>query len=178
MLILQLSDNYQVMNSIKLFFTKLTLEKKASLLILTPILTILMNTRSMLIGLAIIILFDLITGIRKGLHKEKLSFNPLKKYFWQKLHSRGMRLTWRKTYEYGIGILVFATFESMVLGLNPIVVGEFKMSLTEVAVAFASIIEIYSIFENMEAVSGRNMLKKLAVLLPGPFRKLIDKKHD
>lgn len=166
------------MKSLYLFFGKLTLEKKAFLLTLTPILTVLLNTKSMLIGLAIIILIDLITGIRKSLYAKNLPFNPFKGYFWTTLHSRGMRETWRKTYEYGVGILVFAVFESMVLKLDPFAIGTAVFTLTELAVVSATLVEVYSVFENMEAVSGNNILKKITFLLPAPIKKILENKLD
>jgi hypothetical protein len=86
-----------------------------------------------------------------------------------------MRLTWRKTYEYGIGILVFALFETLILKTDPIMIGSAAFSLTELAVVAATIIEIYSIFENMEGVSGNNLLKKLIILLPEPLRRVFQK---
>jgi len=166
------------MKSISLFFGKLTLEKKALLLTITPILTVLLNTHSMLIGLAILVFIDLITGIRKSLHEKKLSFNPLKKHFWTTLHSKGMRDTWRKTYEYGIGVIVFAVFESMILKIDPIAIGSVSFTLTELAVATASLVEIYSIFENLESVSGNNLLKKITFLLPGPVQRILTGKEE
>jgi len=166
------------MRSLYLFFGKLTLEKKALLLTLTPVLTVLLNTTPMLIGLAILILIDLITGIRKSLHEKNLSFNLFKAHFWRTLHSKGMRDTWRKTYEYGIGVIVFAVFESMIFKINPISIGSTAFTLTELAVVTATLVEIYSIFENMEAVSGNNILKKITFLLPAPIRKLLTGKDD
>lgn len=166
------------MNSISLFFGKLTLEKKALILILTPILTVLLNLGPMLIGLAMLILLDLLTGIRKSLHQKNLKFNPLKKYFWKTLHSKGMRETWRKTYEYGIGILVFIIFETMILKIPPISLGNALFTLSELAIVAATLVEIYSVFENMEAVSGRNMLKKVQFLFPNWLNKLIKDKLE
>lgn len=164
------------MNSISLFFGKLTLEKKALILILTPILTVLLNLGPMLIGLAMLILLDLLTGIRKNLHQKQLKFNPFRKYFWATLHSKGMRDTWRKTYEYGIGIIVFIIFETMILKISPISLGGAMFSLSELAVVAATLVEIYSVFENMEAVSGRNMLKRIQFLFPEWLRKIIEHK--
>ena len=166
------------MSSISLFFGKLTLEKKALILILTPILTVLLNLRPMLIGLAMLILLDLLTGIRKSLHQKKLKFNPFKKYFWQTLHSKGMRDTWRKTYEYGIGILVFIIFETMALKMSPISLGDAVFTLSELAVVTATLVEVYSVFENMEAVSGNNLLKRLIFLLPSSVKRLLENKKD
>lgn len=166
------------MKSMSLFFGKMTLEKKSLLLILTPILTVLLNIKSMLIGLAMLILLDLLTGIRKSLHEKKLSFNPFKKHFWKTLHSKGMRDTWRKTYEYGIGIIVFVIFETMILKIDPIEIGGALFTLTELAVVAATLVEIYSVFENMEAVSGNNLLKRISFLLPGQIKKIIETKKE
>tara|TARA_R110000772_G_scaffold62137_1_gene139625 strand:+ start:35751 stop:36344 length:594 start_codon:yes stop_codon:yes gene_type:complete len=164
------------MNSISLFFGKLTLEKKALIITLTPILTVLLNLKPMLLGLAMLILLDLLTGIRKSLHLKKLKFNPFKKYFWQTMHSKGMRDTWRKTYEYGIGIITFIIFETMILKISPIALGNAVFTLSELAVVAATLVEIYSVFENMEAVSGRNMLKKVQFLFPEWLKKLLENK--
>ena len=161
------------MKSLTLFFGKLTLEKKTLLLTLTPILTVLLNTHSMLIGLALIIFIDLLTGIRKSHYKEGVRFTPFTMKFWSVIKSKHLRSTWRKTYEYGMGIVVFAVFESMVLKLDPFAIGTAVFTLTELAVITAVLVEMYSIFENMEAVSGNNLLKRLSFLLPGPIRRLL-----
>lgn len=76
-----------------------------------------------------------------------------------------MRSTWRKTYEYGIGIIVFAVFESLVFKSEGFEIFGSVFSLTEFAVITASVVEIYSVFENMEAVSGRNILKRMTAFL-------------
>jgi hypothetical protein len=164
------------MKSISLFFGKLTLEKKALIITLTPILTVLLNIKPMLLGLAMLILLDLLTGIRKSLHNKNLKFNPFKKYFWQTMHSKGMRDTWRKTYEYGIGIITFIIFETMILKISPISLGNSMFTLSELAVVAATLIEIYSVFENMEAVSGNNLLKRLIFLLPPSIKRLLEGK--
>tara|TARA_R110000737_G_scaffold136991_1_gene167852 strand:+ start:1024 stop:1545 length:522 start_codon:yes stop_codon:yes gene_type:complete len=161
------------MKSLILFFGKLTLEKKTLLLTLTPILTVLLNTQSMLIGLALIIFIDLLTGIRKSHYKEGIKFTPFTMKFWNVIKSKHLRSTWRKTYEYGMGIVVFAVFESMVLKLDSFTIGTAVFTLTELAVITAVLVEMYSIFENMEAVSGNNLLKRLSFLLPVQIRRLL-----
>lgn len=166
------------MKSISLFFCKLTLEKKAFLIILTPTLTVLLNTQLMLFALCLLIVIDLITGIRKSLHERNLSFNPFKAHFWNTVHSKGIRDTWRKTYEYGIGVIVFTIFESLILKLEPFAIGLGTFTLTELAIVTATLVEIYSIFENMESVSGNNLLKRLLFLLPSSLRGLIQNKKD
>ena len=142
----------------------MTLEKKTLLLTLTPVITVLLNIQSILIGLAFIIFLDLLTGVRKSLHVQKININPFKITFWAAVKSKGMRSTWRKTYEYGIGIIVFAVFESMIFKMEPMTIMNHKFSVTELAAVTASLVEIYSIFENMEAVSGSNILKTIIMI--------------
>ena len=154
------------MNSIIIFFSKLTLEKKFLLFVITPILTVLLNIQLMLLGLAIIILIDLVTGVNKSLYEKKMRFTPWKRDFWLCVRSKGMRETWRKTYEYGIGVCVFVILESLVLKTGPIELMGLHFTLTELAVATASVIEVYSVFENLEAVTGRNLLKRLLKMAP------------
>jgi hypothetical protein len=88
-----------------------------------------------------------------------------------------MRETWKKAYEYGIGIIVCAIFESMIFKMDPINVMDKKFSLTELAIMIASIIEVYSNYENMEAVSGRNIFKKMLGFLPESIQNIFIKKE-
>jgi hypothetical protein len=153
------------MKSVSLFFGSLNFTKWA-LLTLTPVLTVILNIQSALAGLAIIIFIDMLTGMNKSLHKEGVKVNFFKLEFWKSIHSSGMRETWRKTYEYGIGIIVFAVFESMVFkSIEGIQVAGYVFSITELAVITASVVEVYSVFENMEAVTGRNLLKRIVRFL-------------
>lgn len=162
------------MKSILLFFATLTLEKKTLLIILTPTLAALLNIQSILLGLLIIIFIDLITGIRKNLYIKGVSSSIYKKYFWQTLSSSGLRKTWKKVSEYGIGILIFIIFETMILKIDPISIAGKEMTFAGAAAVIASIIEMWSIFENMEAITGNNMLKRILLFLPEPVRRLFD----
>ena len=167
------------MKSLILFFTKLTLEKKALLLLLTPILFVLLDIKLMLFALAVIIFIDFITGFNKSLHKAGIGLRHIfKSVFWKSLRSKGMRDTWRKSYEYGIGISVFALVESTILKIDPFMVMDRAYTITEFAVIIASLIEVYSIFENMEAVTGRNLLKKMLLFLPGKFSKMFGSEKE
>lgn len=162
------------MKSILLFFATLTLEKKALLLILTPTFAALLNIKSILLGLLIVILIDLVTGIKKSLYNKGVSNSPFKKYFWQTLSSTGLRATWKKVSEYGIGILIFVIFETMILKLQPIQFIGQEFTLAGIAAVIAFIIEMWSIFENMEAVSGNNMLKRILNFLPKPIKNMFE----
>lgn len=152
------------MKSLSSFFMVLTFNKKA-LLILTPFLTVIMNSKEALIGLLILIVIDLMTGAYKSLHLKKIPKNPFKLIFWKSIHSNGIRDTWTKGYEYGIGIIVIVIIESLII---PGAVGEVlqrKWSFAQLGIAVASMIELHSIFENMERVTNSNPLKKAGKLL-------------
>jgi hypothetical protein len=123
-----------------------------------------------------VIFIDLITGIRKSLHLKGLSFNPLKKEFWRTVSSEGMRSTWRKTYEYGIGIITFVVIDSLVFDVTVVEIMGNKMSISELAITTACLVELYSIYENMEAVSGNNLFKRILYLFPQRFRDLFKNK--
>jgi len=167
------------MKSVLLFFSNLSKLKKLALLV-SPILTLLLSMKTALIGLSILILLDLLTGIRKNLHQKGISFNPLKKQFWKSIKSYLLRQTWRKTYEYGIGIVVVIIFESLVFGVTSVEVMDKSFTISELAVVIPAIIETWSIFENLEEVSKNNVLKRLITLLPQGVQNLFtgEKKED
>jgi hypothetical protein len=162
------------MRSLILFFRELTIVKKI-LLVLTPILTVMLNSQSAIIGLALLILLDLLSGIRKDFYLKGITAYIWQKSFWKGVKSYGIRETWKKTYEYGIGIIVCSIFESMIFKMEPIDVMNREFSLTELAIMIASIVEVYSNYENMEAVSGRNVFKLLTQFLPKPIQDVLSK---
>ena len=161
------------MKSIATFFQNLTIAKKL-ILALTPIVTMLISIKAALFGLLILITLDLITGIKKNLHQNNIPFNPLNKLFWKSIKSYLLRQTWRKMYEYGIGILVILVFETLVLGSTPIALLGKTFSITELSVLLPAAIEVWSIFENIEAVTGMNILKRLRPILPKPLQNLLN----
>ena len=165
------------MKSLTLFFSELTIVKKI-LLVLTPILTVMLNSQSAMIGLALLIFLDLLSGIRKDFYLKNIKAYVWQKKFWKEVKSYGIRETWKKTYEYGIGIIVCSIFESMIFKMDPIQVMNKGFSLTELSIMIASAVEVYSNYENMEAVSGRNVFKKIVNLLPKGVQDLFKKKED
>jgi len=165
------------MKSTILFFKNITIVKKI-LLLITPILTVMFNLQTALAGLAILIFLDLLTGVRKSFHKKNIKAYIWQISFWRAVKSYGMRATWRKTYEYGMGIIVFAVLESMILNIDPIVLMNRSFTITELAITTASVIEVYSNCENMEAVSGNNLFKRLLQFLPAPIQKILNFKKE
>ena len=157
-----------------LFFKQLS-TTKAVLLAFSPLLTLIFGMRSILMALFIIIFIDMITGVRKSMFLNNTSRSVFKAEFWRCIKSAGIRKTWRKTYEYVIGILVFTILDVNVLKTGDISILNSTRSLSEFVVAIACVIEVYSIFENMEAVSGRNLLKKVVSLLPEKLKTLFNK---
>ena len=140
------------------------------------ILTTLLDMREILLALAIIIIIDMLTGIRKSLFLKNVKANIHKKEFWHAVNSNGIRQTWRKAYEYVIGIIVFMILDILVLKSPGIEMMGSIYSLSELAVALACIIEVYSIYENMEAVSGRNLFKTVLDFLPTPIKNIFKKR--
>ena len=141
------------------FFKQVSIQK-LQFLSASPILIYLLSMKTMLIVLFSIIIIDMFTGIRKSLFKKDLPRSVFKKYFWLNLSSSGMRSTWRKTYEYGIGIIIFLMLDLYILKLGAFEVLNSKKTLTELVISVACLIETWSIFENMEAISNRNLLKR------------------
>lgn len=161
------------MDSIKSFFSNLTIAKQL-LLFIAPILSVLLSMKQALLGLLILIIIDLITGIRRNQREEKISFNPHKLHFWKAIKSYLLRKTWRKAYEYGLGIIVVVIFETLILGSTNIeIMGGKVFTISELSVLVPSVIELWSIFENIESSTGNNFLKKLNLLLSGKFKILM-----
>ena len=153
------------MKSITLFFKNLTIGKSL-LLSISPVLMIILDMQTTILALGIIIFIDMLTGIRKSLHLKGIKVKFYKKEFWQAINSSGLRATWRKTYEYGVGVLVFTILDGMVLGTTSLSLLGQAYSISELAVTIACLVEVYSVYENMEAVSGNNLFKKMIKIFP------------
>lgn len=164
------------MKSFATFFAKMSASKSV-LLLLAPLLTAILSMKAALIGLAFLIIVDLITGIRRTFHEWGIKFNPFKKVFWKSIKSYLLRQTWKKTYEYGLGILVILVFEHLVFGVAAITIASKVFTLTEMAIVLPAVIEVWSIFENFEAVSGTNILKRLSIVMPPMLRRLFKYKE-
>jgi len=133
--------------------------------------------KTTLLALLIIIFIDMLTGIRKAHYASNVKFRPLKKEFWRVISSKELRNTWRKSSEYGIGILVFAVLDGMVLGTTSLELMGSSYSVAELAVTVACLVEVYSIYENMEAVSGDNLFKRVINIMPARVRGIFSKKQ-
>lgn len=161
------------MRSLLAFLSNTTLAGKGVALSLSTLLAVLISMKAALVGLCILIFLDLITGIRANLHDWGISCNPFKKLFWKSIKSYLLRKTWKKMYEYGIGIIVVAVLETLVFG-SPASISlmEKIFSLAELSTIVPAIVEVWSIFENLESVSKNNILKRILFLLPPRVRSL------
>lgn len=146
------------MNSIINFFAQFNLSKSV-LMILTPVTAAIMDPHRAIVGLGLLVILDLITAIRANHILRGIKFRPFTVKYWRTVRSNGLRSTWKKSYEYLFGITAFFIVEKTVLVLPDLEILGSSITLTEMAINLAIFIELYSIFENLEKVSGRNLLK-------------------
>ena len=157
------------------FFSSFSLSKLL-LLPIAPIIALLVSLKMALLGLGIFIVLDLITGFHKYKYVNKIKASIFKKEFWTALKSNGLRDSYNKTGEYLFAILMVILFESLILGISSIEVMGKAFSLSEIAVGIACVIEIYSIFENREVYTKRNILKRITLLFPDRVQKFFKSK--
>lgn len=162
------------MKSMIAFMENLTLGKKLFLLI-APFISIIISMKAAILGLWALILIDLITGIRKNLIGRNVigknqPISIFRASFYRAIRSYMLRQTWKKFYEYSMGILTVVVFESLIFGVTPIEMMGKVFTISELAVVYPAGVEVWSIFENMEGVTGRNILEKLKQVLPPQLR--------
>lgn len=145
------------------------------ILVLAPVGAALLNVQLALIFLLGLILLDLYFGIRKTLKEENVPYNPLKRVFWQAIKSKGLRRTWKKATEYGIGILVTACFQAIFFPAFTIAIlgGTFTILLFIILVA--CLIEAYSIFESINQINPDNGLQRIVKFINTHFKDVINK---
>lgn len=131
------------------------------LLVLAPVGAALLNVQLALVFLLGLILLDLFYGIRKTFKDEEIPFNPTKRVFWQTLKSDGLRRSWKKATEYGVGILVTACFQAIFFPAFTVTIlgGTFTILLFVILVA--CLIEAYSIFENINKINPDNGIQRI-----------------
>ena len=157
------------------FFSNLT-ESKIVLLFITPVIALWMEHETALLTLLLFIFLDLVTGVQKYLFEKKLKIQPFKPKTWLYITSGGLRRSWGKLKDYGLGILVIFFLEVNVLGQTLVEINAKEVTLTLFAIILCATIEAWSIAENREAVTGRNILKTLLSFLPEKVREAINKK--
>jgi len=153
------------MKSVTLFFKSMSVNKWI-LIFLSPLLTIILSMQTILIALLGIIFIDLLTGIRRAHYEQEVKFRPWKKKFWKVIKSHALRKTLRKTTEYVFGVIAFIILEGLVFKDLRITAMGSDYSVAQLAGTVFCLVEIYSIYENMEAVSGNNVFKNFLTILP------------
>lgn len=150
------------MKSIYLFFSTFNSGKLGALSIAMT--TIILNSQMQLILLSILIGIDFITGVKKSFKVKKIKPNPFKKSFWGVVHSKGMRETWNKGYQYGIGILVMVAVQAIFFGKSHFHILNQDFSIVKAGMLILCAIEIYSIFENLK-VGNSSLINKMENLI-------------
>lgn len=152
--------------TLKTFFTNFTMGKQL-LILLTPLITVLVSIKLALVGLAIIILLDLYTGIKKSLFRKQLKFNPFRKSTWLVINSEGFRRSWVKAAEYGIGVIVTVVLEALFFKGSIVDILDHNFTITEIVIGIAMSIEIYSIYENLRVINPNSkFLGVFAKIIP------------
>lgn len=140
------------------------------ILALAPIGAALLSVQLALIFLLGLILLDLYYGIRKTFKTENIPFNPRKRIFWQTVRSDGLRRSWKKAIEYGVGILVTACFQAIFFPAFTVTIlgGTFTILLFVILVA--CLIEAYSIFENINKINPDNGIQRIIRFINTNFK--------
>lgn len=141
-----------------------------TVLLLAPVGAVLLSVQTALIFLLLLIIIDLFYGIKKSFIQKNESFNPFKRVFWKIVNSKGLRSTWKKATEYALGVILtafcqalfFPTFTITILG------GTFTIVLFVIMVA--CLIEIYSIFENLNEINPNNVINKIVNFIKKYFK--------
>jgi len=141
--------------------------------LLAPITAVLFSIKTALIFLLFLIIVDLYYGIRKSFKKENISFNPLKRVFWKTVNSKGLRCTWRKSTEYGLGIIVTAFFQALFFPTFTITILGGSFTILLFVIMAACLIEIYSIFENLNEINPDNGINRIFQFIQKYFKSYV-----
>lgn len=116
---------------------------------------------------------DFITGVQKDMFYQGLTSRSIfSKDFRKTVKSRKIRAGIEKTKNYLLGVLIFAVVELLITGKIslPIIVIERQYTVTELSLLIPIGNEIWSIFENREAITGKNILKTGLSLIKKPSK--------
>lgn len=134
------------------------------------------SLKTALEAFAVITLLDTLTRINTEAKKQGLKFNPFKKYFYQQIQSKGLRMMCDKIFaEYGVYIIVAFVIDYWVL--NQMVLLKFNdrgLTLPIISLYIFSGIEIWSIGENIEEAGGINIIKRILHFLPEKIQKIFN----
>lgn len=149
---------------------------KPFFVLITPIGTALFSIQLALLFLLLLLLIDLYYGIKKTFYLKNILFNPTKRIFWQTIKSSGIRKSWRKASQYGLGIIISVFFQVLFFpGFSFNVFGGVFDIITFITMIACSI-EIYSIFENINVINKDNRWKKIWQIINKNFIDIIKNK--
>lgn len=162
------------MKHFSIFFLKKFSGSKLLFIISTPLLALFMNLKELLLGLSILIFIDLVTGIVKYCHVNKIK---LRFRVYKSIKSDLLRKTMKKSYEYGIMIIVGILLEEILFEQTILQIQDKKISISQISIIMPIGIEIWSIFENIEEVTDNNVLKRVFSFLPKKFQRILNSKE-
>lgn len=144
-----------------------TLQSKPLVILLAPVISILVSLKLSLLLLTILITLDFIYGVKKYCKKNDVELRLFKISTWKTIQSQGLRATFNKVTEYGIGILVVAFFQALWFpNYQPLSYIGIEGGLTTVTVLVACLVEAWSLVENMLVIRPQSaFLAKIKGLL-------------
>jgi len=155
-----------MLSSIYSFFVNSTLFQKA-IFFASPMLVFLVETGEVLFSLFILMVVDFSSGIVKGIYSDRTIS------IFQRIKSRLLRRSVKKVYEYFLCIFLIILFEAHVLGKIEVnFIGQSNF-LSKWVIILCCLIEAWSIVENINLVTGGNLVKKILSLLPNKIKDLM-----
>jgi len=130
-------------------------------------LVFLFETGEVLFSLFILMITDFASGIVKGIYSDR-TISII-----QRIKSRLLRRSVKKVYEYFLCIFLIILFEAHVLGKIEVnFIGQSNF-LSKWVIILCCLIEAWSIVENINLVTGGNLVKKILSLLPNKIKDLM-----
>ena len=151
-----------------------TLQSKPLVILLAPVISVLVSLKLSLLLLVILITLDFIYGVKKHCKQNDIKLKLFKISTWKTIQSKGLRATFNKVTEYGIGILVVAFFQALWFpNYQPLSYIGIEGGLTTVTVLVASLVEAWSLVENMLVIRPQSaFLAKIKGVLEGINNKI------
>ncbi len=152
-------------------------QSKPIIILLAPVISVIVSLKLSLLLLTILVTLDFIYGVKKYCKESGSELKMFKLSTWTAIKSRGLRATFNKVTEYGIGILVVAFFQAIWFpNYQPLSYIGIEGGLTTVVVLFASLVEAWSLVENMLVIRPKSaFLFKIKGLLEAMNKKIKDK---
>lgn len=141
-----------------------------TILLFAPVTAVLLSVQMALIFLLGLIVVDLYYGIKKTFKVNNVPFNPFKRIFWKTVNSTGLRQTWKKSTEYGLGVIVTAFCQALFFPEFVITVLGGSFTILLFVIMTACMVEIYSIFENINEINPNNGIQRVSKFIQKYFK--------